>query len=789
MGMRKQTYYILGFFAALSLAVGCTDSKVIDETTGTDINNYKESQLGGEIGWSITTENGNVFTRAQGLPASVAAIRKEKDVTDSIRDTTVDVGVFGYYTGDKNFWSITDTAGDKASIKANLFINERLTWKEDDDTAYWSHPTHRHWPVNYCTFMSYSPYLSEIPKVQVNQYKKDGMTNNRYWFFYRNYDAPGKPNLAEDMTAQALASEAYKKGWWKPGDSDSLLHLTEYKKGDTVMPAIRYIMPYHLAIHPDILYGTYGTHRFQDITHDKDAPDDYVHFTMRHALAKSYWYLTSQIDLSNTASLLGSLKNENQYYVSVDDMSDDDIKKAPKGENFTDENQKVWKLDKYYYEYQRQETKLVIEELTFMDFYDRGTLPLLNDGVPQWYDREPNVSNADNGLNAKSFENPINRAIVYNSLLNDTISLNWNQYDSRYYAGFSETNPTNEYEAKYDSTFLVRRLDKDNNQMNANFTKDPRFRDENASKEFSVITDTSDFKITLDRWETWSIKHTEGADDNNGKMETSKMISMLGNKGQLYVMNIPQEASHWTPMARLRYRTIGLDRGTRIYQYKNESETKNIETNYDSDHNFYFYVVNPMRTSSGYFNRDLVGGRRYKMKISLNAEYLEILADIQDWDVEDITYSDVKQGVTVPNTGAINWVKSTDGFPKTTSDGKVYLNQFNGMFTFLIASPIGATWTATLVTTGGENGAFNFYTDDSYTTVRGNGTTISDKVDGKTQTVYVRATNLHGGRSADNTAILRFFITYADGSENSELITQLTGSDQFSEWTLVQSKN
>jgi|GEM_PF-4599102 len=793
--MRRYRYHIITLMAAAALVAACTDSEVAQETNGNITNGkteeYSYTSSGGDIVWSITTDN-SYSTRAgltrvaSGDPASFESQRVEKDSTAVIKTSPVDVGVFGYYTGTSPFWSITDN-GSGGSIKANLFVKERLTW--DPDSSYWKHPTHRHWPSDSCTFMAYSPYMT-------GEENYESVTTNRYWFLYK--DGAKFLPTAEDyndkskagIIAKMAASTAYQKKWYYPDDDDSLVHLIDYKRGDTVIPAIRYILPYHLESFPDFLYGTNAnSNPYKDVTHDKDCKDDYVHWKMRHALAKSYWYLTSGINLSNNMqSVFASIDNESSddYSYSADSIIKAGIYSG-KGEQFeTDNGDSTWVIDKAFYKYERIETKLVVEEITFMDFYDRGTLPLINYGTPTWVDRVPNCNNKDYPAD---FDNPVNRAIITAEYLNDCIALRWEKYDTAYYEKPGTLNPLNQYKNKeqYENWFLVRYLDENGVALNKNFPRDKRFSNSAKDKEFS-LRDTSDFKISYEQWQRWKIKHTEKKDDDYGIIETKDMIPLLGQKGELYIMNVPQETETWTPKMQLKYRTIFLDKAVMVYRYKNtKSGTLKYIYSDDYDHdNFYFYVVNRQRTSKGYFNRDLVGGRRYSMKVNLSADYLTILADIQDWDVVDITYTDEKQGVTIGTGGAISWVQDAYGHPTLgssgTNVGKVYLNSYTGYATFEISRPKDAKWTATLITTSGKNNAFAFYDDD------GNkiGTSTSGPA-GEQCHIIVKATDTSGEIDEDNAAILRFFITYSDGT--SELISTLTGENSFSEWTVVQQAN
>jgi len=662
----------------------------------------------GEIGMGVANAGDEAITRS----TPYSQVRLLKNTLADITGNEVGVGVFGYYTGTNEF-----VKPDDDNVIAKLFVNEKITF--DSDGKPWAHANRRYWPTasHHTTFMSYAPYL-------------DG--DEKY----------------TDVTTYRLASNystthAIVQGYHKDADNDSLVHIVK-DEDDKFLPAIRYVLPYHLASFPDILWGTQSNgEAYKDIT----KPDDnYVHWTMRHALAKEAPYLTSSIDLDNVSTPFDiteeSAKTSNTFEKTIN------------GKTYT-----------CYYTYERKEAKLVVEEFKWMDFYDKGTLLLLNtkSSTPEWVGLTPKGTNDDK---TDTYDNPVNWARVPSPLVNKTIALNWDAYDQNYWTSFKNMKYEDE---NYTKCLVVPRYDENgNNKMVSDYYNDDKL----MSAETTAFNIASGFKLSSDKWDALTVK---------GVMETEDMIPMAGPDGQFYVMNLPQDHTVWAPKIQVKYRVMVYYGAVLHYKSSNSYwSTYTTDTNNSMGQNYEFYCLDGQKKANGTFNRPLVGGRNYVMKINLAGQYVTFNLDVQDWDLQEIEYSDLSEGVTIAADGAIKWEKSdTYGYAAIEEDnGTLYLNSYTGKCTFHIVTPENATWSANLI---GDASAFEFLDANGNVITEPSGDT------GKEATIYIRAKDTESDRENDNKAVLRIFVVTSIGERY--LVKTLSGSNNFTEWTIVQQAN
>ena len=699
---------VAGMMAGLA---ACSDQLQTENTDPSDPTVF--SPENGEIGLGVAKAGDEAITRA----TPYSQVRLLKNTLDSIIDHNVGVGVFGYYTGTNEFVSPTDE-----TTLAKLFVNEKITFVADGKP--WAHTNHRYWPTasHYTTFMSYAPYLDGDEKYDSN-------------ITYRSANNYSKTN-------PIVVGPQFEGGHYhQAADPDSLVHLMI--NDDGVLPAIRYVLPYHLASFPDILWGTQSNGpAYKDIT----KPDDnYVHWTMRHALAKEAPYLTSSIDLENVSTPF-DIANESSTPTTFEKTIDDTTYTC-------------------YYTYKVKERKLVVEEFKWMDFYDKGTLLLLNaePSTPNWVGLTP-AGNNDDKLD--TYDTPVNWARVPSPLVNKHISLNWDTYDQKYWQAWYIMDYVDS--AKYTGCLVVPRYDSsDANKMEDYYSSDPLMT---AHATFNIA---DGFKLSSSKWDTLTV---------TGVMETEDMIPMAGPNGEYYVMNLPQDHTVWAPKIQVKYRVMVYYEAVLHYKSNNSWwSTYTEDTSNSMGQNYEFYCLDGQKKANGTFNRPLVGGRNYVMKINLAGEYVTFNLDVQDWDVEEIEYNDFSEGVTIADGGEIEWEKSDDyGYEAIDTDnGILHLNSYTGKCTFFIQTPENATWTANLI---GDASAFEFL-DAEGNVLTGNPTGRT----GEQGTIYIRAKDTDSDRENANKVILRIFVETSMGGDR--YLVKTLGSSNFTEWTIIQDPN
>jgi len=185
------------------------------------------------------------------------------------------------------------------------------------------------------------------------------------------------------------------------------------------------------------------------------------------------------------------------------------------------------------------------------------------------------------------------------------------------------------------------------------------------------------------------------------------------------------------------------------------------------------------QTAKGIVNNKIDGTHHYKMRMNISSDYLPLEVDVQDWDVQDIEYSDENNGVTIAGGGQIEWAE--DGFVRIDDKtGYIYINFKTAKCTFEISKPENASWRASLISVGGTANAFEFIDEN------GNVIDSPSGFTGEKATLIIRAKNQESV-TKENRAILRIFII--DSMGNGSIVNNLTGNENFTEWTIVQQVN
>lgn len=176
---------------------------------------------------------------------------------------------------------------------------------------------------------------------------------------------------------------------------------------------------------------------------------------------------------------------------------------------------------------------------------------------------------------------------------------------------------------------------------------------------------------------------------------------------------------------------------------------------------------------------DIVRNHIYQFHVTMNEFSSELEVNVLDWEKNEVTwdYAD-NPGM---GDGHIRW-EGFETLSYPTATGYFYQDQSRSVTgTFTIASPLGATWRASLITLSGEQNAFVFI-DSEGNPVE----TVSGYVDGDPDSVTIKPRNAPG--SETNSARVQFTITTVDN--RTMIIDMLDGGpygDDRHYFTIVQN--
>lgn len=187
---------------------------------------------------------------------------------------------------------------------------------------------------------------------------------------------------------------------------------------------------------------------------------------------------------------------------------------------------------------------------------------------------------------------------------------------------------------------------------------------------------------------------------------------------------------------------------------------------------------------------DIVRNHIYQFYVTMNEFSAELEINVEDWVKNEVEWE------YTDNPGLSN-----DGYIKWNGFARQELNISTGYFdndhtqeargTFTIASPLGGTWRASLITLSGEPNAFTFI--ETVVDEDGNETdveveSVSGDIDGKSATIRVRPKNAPG--SEINSARVQFTVTTPDPNAPRTMIINMLDGNNYgstrSYYTIVQ---
>jgi hypothetical protein len=165
---------------------------------------------------------------------------------------------------------------------------------------------------------------------------------------------------------------------------------------------------------------------------------------------------------------------------------------------------------------------------------------------------------------------------------------------------------------------------------------------------------------------------------------------------------------------------------------------------------------------------DLMRNHLYDFTITGIGRSLDLTLQVDDWSVHNMVW-DFTEQIT---TGSLSWTQNTYSSVNTTDKTVTVLSGVAATGTFLIESPVGVTWYATL--TSEDYRPFVFVDE------QGNeiSTVTSGEIDGTSySTLRVKATN--SKNTLQHTATLTIYIEYKDGTTRRV--------DALSGWQIIQT--
>ena len=172
-----------------------------------------------------------------------------------------------------------------------------------------------------------------------------------------------------------------------------------------------------------------------------------------------------------------------------------------------------------------------------------------------------------------------------------------------------------------------------------------------------------------------------------------------------------------------------------------------------------------------HFTEDIIRNHSYIFNITSVGAKLGLTCVVQDWEKESETW-DFTDNVTVADNGHLTW----NNLQPDEKGTVIIPNTLEYTCTFNLLTPTDGTWQASLIPAGGQPDAFEFVGANSGT-IGENGTGVV------TLTIKAKYSKVY---NENNAAKLRIFVRTKDGRT---LVTNLTGNQSFSEYTLVQNVN
>lgn len=192
----------------------------------------------------------------------------------------------------------------------------------------------------------------------------------------------------------------------------------------------------------------------------------------------------------------------------------------------------------------------------------------------------------------------------------------------------------------------------------------------------------------------------------------------------------------------------------------------------DNDESFKF--VHGTYTTDGALRApsDVIRNHYYKYTVNIDdGAELGLTCIVQEWTPHTETW-DFTDNVTVAKDGHLKWTGL-----QADQDGTIIIpNTQEYTCTFNLLTPTDGIWQASLIPVGGQTDAFEFV-GANFGTIGENGTGVV------TLTVKAKYRDVF---NENNAAKLRLFVRTKDGRT---LVTNLTGNNNFSEYTLVQNVN
>lgn len=243
--------YLMAFaaIAAVSLASCSSDEEISDMG-----NSSKETPV------AFGTYLGNALESRSGVAT-----------TDTIKKTGI--GVYGYYTAQKNFTSTADATAENPASKPNFMWNQKVEWK----TNVWDYAPVKYWPNttgDKLTFFAYAPYFD---------------------------------NAATNTPAYGI---------------------TEVCNNETEgEPTLKFTLPEKNVHHVDLMYANPADENDPIMNLEKPGTNDKVTFKFKHALSRIGFKRQALIDgITPTKAITGELDEAttitiNKLTVSLDGLS------------------------------------------------------------------------------------------------------------------------------------------------------------------------------------------------------------------------------------------------------------------------------------------------------------------------------------------------------------------------------------------------------------------------------------------------------------------------------------
>lgn len=210
------------------------------------------------------------------------------------------------------------------------------------------------------------------------------------------------------------------------------------------------------------------------------------------------------------------------------------------------------------------------------------------------------------------------------------------------------------------------------------------------------------------------------------------------------------------------------------------------------------YPLTPADPGAGGFGANILRNHIYTLSVNKIAvgTPAEITVNVEDWTPSSFNL-DFTESVIISNKlqwtpGSYQNIDTNDGLVvvkpwTTTADGTSTWSPLTGRFG--IQSPVGATWTAYLLTTSGDNEAFCFLDKNN---LDGNGNpsmvpTVSGIIDGKTL-AELTIVSTDPDPAEQNRAFLQIVVNVGEGASGTVIEADLTPENtSYKYFTIIQN--